>query len=229
METNDILATPVVWQFMNNGYNTGQFYTCAIEPGNTTSEIIIGGLQDNGTYFTNTIDYTQDWPKTFYGDGSFCAITHGRNFYYLSIQQGKIYKHRVNDNGDVDTLYTRMDPTGGGGYQFINPFILDPLNDDIMYMAGGRIMWRNDSLSVIPMTGDEYATVSKGWSKLTGTSLGISSTAPYFTALDMSEANTNILYIGTDNGKVYRVDSCRTSNSTVKKILREQISLQPDT
>ncbi len=217
METNDILATPVVWQFMNNGYNTGQFYTCAIEPGNSTSEIIIGGLQDNGTYFTNTTDYTQDWPKTFYGDGSYCAITHGRSFYFLSIQQGKIYKHRVTDNGDVDTLFTRIDPTGGGGYQFINPLILDPFNDDVMYMAGGRTIWRNDSLSVIPMTGNEYSTISKGWSKLSGSSLGISSTAPYYTALDMSEANTNILYIGTDNGKVYRVDSCQTSNSSAKK------------
>ena len=218
MKTENVLAPNITWQLMNNGYNTGQFYTCAIEPGNAANDIIIGGLQDNGTYFTNTSDYTKPWPKTFYGDGSYCAITHNRTAYYLSIQQGKIYKHRVADNGDVDTLYTRMDPTGGAAYQFINPFILDPLNDDIMYMAGGRYLWRNDSLSVIPLTGNEYSTITKGWKKLTTTSLGISINSPSYTTLDMSEANTNILYSGSDAGGVYRMDSCRT-NLAVRKTI----------
>ncbi len=216
MKTTDITASSVSWQLMNNGYNTGQFYTCAIEPGNTSNEIIIGGLQDNGTYFTNTANYTRDWHKTFYGDGSYCAITHGRSDYYLSIQQGKIYKHQVNDTGGVNNLYTLIDPTGGTNYLFINPFIMDPFDDDVMYMAGGRSIWRNDSLSAIPMTGDEYSTVSQGWRRLAGTSLGSSFTAPRYTSLDMSEANTNILYTGTDDGKIYRMDSCRTNNATLK-------------
>jgi hypothetical protein len=212
MKSDDITATPVVWHLMNNGYNTGQFYTCAIEPGNTNNEIIIGGLQDNGTYFTNTIDYTKDWPKTFYGDGAYCAITHGRTDYYLSIQEGKIYKHKVDDNGVVNNLYTRIDPTGGTAYQFINPFILDPFRDDVMYVAGGRFIWRNDSLSSIPLTGNEYSTVSQGWKKLGNTSLGTTINAPQYATLDISEANTNILYAGSTVGRVYRIDSCRTNN-----------------
>ncbi|MES2620796.1 MAG: T9SS type A sorting domain-containing protein [Bacteroidota bacterium] len=216
MKTTDITSPAIQWQLMGKGYNTGQFYTCAIEPGNTNNEIIIGGLQDNGTYFTNTPDYTRDWSKTFYGDGSYCAITHGRSDYYLSIQQGKIYKHKVDDTGAVNNLYTRIDPLGGSNYLFINPFILDPFDDDVMYMAGGRSLWRNDSLSFIPMTGDEYNTVSLGWKRLTGTSLGSGFTAPRYSSLDMSEANTNILYAGTDNGKLYRMDSCLTNNAVAK-------------
>ncbi len=216
MKSDDITAPVVEWHELNNGYNTGQFYTCAIERGNVSNEIIIGGLQDNGTYFTNTIDYTRSWPKIFYGDGSYCSVNHDREYYYLSIQQGRIYKHQVNDTGGVNNLYTRIDPTGGSNYLFINPFIQDPFDDEIMYLAGGRFIWRNDSLSAIAMTGDEYSTVSQGWTKLNGTSLGSSFAAPRYSSLDMSEANTNILYAGTDGGKVYRMDSCRTNNAVLK-------------
>src|SRR5208282_4365296 len=37
MKTYDITADSVRWELLNNGYNTGQFYTVAIEPGSTTS------------------------------------------------------------------------------------------------------------------------------------------------------------------------------------------------
>lgn len=93
---------------------------------------------------------------------------------------------------------------------------MDPFNDDIMYVAGGRSIWREDSLSAIPMTGDEYNTTLQGWTRLAGTSLGTSFLAPHYSTLDISEANPNILYLGTDDGHVYRLDSCRTNNAALK-------------
>jgi len=214
-KTQNILAATVAWENLSNGYNTGQFYTCAIEPGNTASEIIVGGLQDNGTYFTNTLDYNRDWQHSFYGDGGYCAITRNRANYYLSWQTGKVFKFSISDDGTVNNL-TRIDPTGGGNsYLFIAPFILDPTEDNIMYLSAGRVIWRNDSLSAIPLLGDEYGTISKGWNKLSGTATGISFNSPAITTLDISEAQPQVLFFGTDNGKVYRLDSCR-SNTTQK-------------
>jgi hypothetical protein len=214
MKTENIMAPNVSWQLMNNGYNTGQFYTCAIEPGNTDNDVIVGGLQDNGTFFTNTTDYNRPWDKVAIGDGAYCAITHGRNNYYLSWQSGKVFKTGVDSNGTVTGL-ERIDPTGGTGYQFIDPFILDPTNDDIMYLCAGKLIWRNDSLGTIPVTGNEYNTTLHGWKKLTQTNTGIGPSAVY-TSLDVSEANTNILYLGTNVGTVFRVDSCRTNNSAAR-------------
>ncbi|MFN8288222.1 MAG: T9SS type A sorting domain-containing protein [Chitinophagales bacterium] len=216
MKTMDITATPVTWQSLNNDYNTGQFYTCAIEPGNTNSEMIIGGLQDNGTFFTNTVDYTQPWPKVGIGDGAYCAITHNRTNYYLSWQTGKVFKYSINDDGTVNNL-SRIDPTGGGNaYLFIAPFMLAPDDDNVMYLDAGRTLWRNDSLGAIPMTGNEYNPVAQGWTKLNGTSTGSGITSPHISCLDISEENTNILYFGTDDGSVYRLDSCRTNNNASK-------------
>jgi len=215
IKTQNILADSVSWENLNNNYNTGQFYTCAIEPGNTTNEMLVGGLQDNGTFLTNTLDYTTNWKHSFYGDGGYCAITRNRTNYYLSWQTGKVFKFDISDDGTVNNL-TRIDPQGGGSaYLFINPFILDPTNDSIMYLPAGRTIWRNDDLTTIPLLGDEYNTISTGWNKLNGTSTGIGFTAPSITTLDISEANPHILYFGTSNAKVYRLDSCRT-NTTQK-------------
>jgi hypothetical protein len=221
-ETNNILADTVQWQSLNNGYNTGQFYTCAVEPGNATSQMIIGGLQDNGSYFTNTIDYTQPWGIKFLGDGGYCAITHGRNTYYMSVEDGKTYKLSISDSGVVSG-YTRIDPSGGYQYLFISPFILDPTNDSIMYFVVGKEIWRNDSLPVIPITGNVDNPITQGWVRLTGTSTGNGLSSPNISALSISEADPNILYFGTDQGQVWRVDSCRYINNSPKINITDSI------
>ena len=48
--TLDNLAPTVSWGSLNNGYVTSQFYTVAVAKDEGRSEVI-GGLQDNGTYF----------------------------------------------------------------------------------------------------------------------------------------------------------------------------------
>jgi len=213
METDNILADTVVWTKLNNGYNTGQFYTCAIEPGNTNSQFVVGGLQDNGTYFTGTNDFTVNWPLVCSGDGAYCAITHGRNYYYLSSQEGRIYKEQIDGSGNVQAE-TRIDPPGNPGYNFVDPFILDPFDDNIMYLAGSQYIYRNDSLSAIPFTENYCTTITNYWSTLTGSSIGTPNYSFYISALNISEANTNRLYYGTSTGQVYRLDSCKTSTTS---------------
>ncbi len=212
MKTFNITTGQTIWEEMNNGYNTGQFYTCAIEPGNTSSSNVIGGLQDNGTYFTSTLDYNQNWKKVFKGDGGYCAITRNRTNYYMSIQQGRVFKLDVSDNGVVNN-FRNISPVGGSNYLFITPLILDPLDDNRMYLCGGKSIWRNDSLNAIVVNGDEYGLISQGWTKLNGTTTGGLANSPNISSLDVSEANTNRLYYGTDAGAVYRLDSCKTNSS----------------
>ncbi len=211
--TNDINAMPMTWVSMNHNYLSTQFYTIAVQPGNTSSDVVIGGLQDNGTFYTNSIDPFSIWKHIFNGDGAYCSITHVGDIYYLSIQQGKVYKCAVSSDGTV-TSFTRIDPRTGSDYQFINPFILDPTNDEIMYVAGGKYIWRNDSLSSIPLLNDIYNSITKGWKKLIGTGTGLGFGSPQYTALAMSESNNNKLYIGTDAGQVCVIDSAKSSSGT---------------
>jgi hypothetical protein len=55
--------------------------------------------------------------------------------------------------------FARIDPIGGKDYQFINPFVLDPNNKNLLYLAGGTVLWRQDRLSEIPLN-NTYDSIS---------------------------------------------------------------------
>ncbi len=205
MRTLDNRASTVVWQSLNDGYVTSQFYTVAIDHGATPNDIVIGGLQDNGTWFTNTTTNTSPWNMPGQGDGSFCAIADGHTSYYMSRQEGRVAKATLDASGNV-TSFRRIDPIGGSNYLFISPFVLDPSNSNIMYLASGNGIWRNDSLDQIALTG-QWDSISQGWFRMTDT---IAVAGTLVTALAVSKTPANRLYYGTNNKKVYRVDNSNT-------------------
>ena len=212
--TSNIRAETVEWTNLNTNYRTGQFYTCALE--NTIgNQLIVGGLQDNGTFWTNTLNPNESWKQVARGDGSYCHIPQGHPFYILSWQTGKTYKVAVDGNGTTTNI-CRIDPTGASGQLFINPFIADPVNDSLLYYAGGRFIYRNDDVFSIPLVLNVQNTTSQNWTKLNGSNVGIGINAPRISALAMAKSQPNILFYGTDNGKVYRLDSCKTNNSSTK-------------
>ena len=220
--TNNCKAPEVVWESLNNGYNTSQFYTIAIEPGETENEVIMGGLQDNGTFYTNTINPNQEWMWTFYGDGAYCAITPNRENYYISWQGGKTFKSTIDDNGTITNI-ARIDPSGvTDPYSFINSFILDPTNYNTMYLAGGPDIWRNDSLNHIPLNMEPFQTNDMGWEKIVQSGTGSFFSTPRISTLDMSEDSSDILYYGTNSGQLLRLSGLDSKNY-VKTNIRENI------
>ncbi len=206
-KTLDNRATNVAWQQLNDGYVTSQFYTVAIDHGASPNDIVIGGLQDNGSWFTNTANNTAPWTMPGLGDGAYCAIADGHTSYYMSRQEGRMAKATLDGNGNV-TAFRRIDPIGASNYLFINPFILDPNNNNIMYLAAGNNIWRNDSLDQIALTG-EWDSISQGWFRMPDT---IGSSGIQVTALAVTKAPANRLYYGTSNKKVFRVDNANTMN-----------------
>ncbi len=212
-KTLDVLKDSVDWLSLNSGYITSQFYTVAIEPGETNSNIVVGGMQDNGTAFTGSGSVQQPWQQVLYGDGAYAAITEGRGNYYLSWQGGKTFKCTVDDNG-VRTSLTRIDPPGASGHQFINPFILDPVTSNQMYLAAGAYVWRNLDLSAIPIVGDEYNSTSVGWVRIDASLTGNPNFDGYVSAFGMSKADNSILYYGSNSGKMFRLDSLQGGTVT---------------
>jgi hypothetical protein len=57
---------------INQGYNTLQYYTCAIHP-EPDRRYFLGGCQDNGTFRTTSFPTSKD-ASVSYGDGSYCFI-----------------------------------------------------------------------------------------------------------------------------------------------------------
>lgn len=207
-KTNDNTANTVVWNSLNNGYMTTMFYTCAIDHA-STNDIIIGGAQDNGSWFTNSANLNTPWVTPRGGDGSYCAIADNQAAYYFSIQSGRMMRAKLNASGGIDS-FARIDPIGVAttNYLFINPFIIDPNNNNIMYMAGGNFLWRNNNLAGIPYASN-WDSISTNWVKLPD-SVGTSTIQ--ISAIAAAKTPANRIYYGTSAKKVYRLDNANSSN-----------------
>ncbi|MBK5286158.1 MAG: T9SS type A sorting domain-containing protein, partial [Bacteroidia bacterium] len=205
--TDNCLADTISWTSLDNGYLTSMFYSVAIDHGNSNNNIIIGGTQDNGTWYTHNTNPVSPWTHPGGGDGSFCAIADNESAFYTSIQRGKVYRGLLDTMGVV-TSFARIDPIGGTGYLFINPFIIDPNNNDIMYVAGGNALWRNDSLSGIPMAGN-YDSISTNWYRFPDT---LAFSGIKISALAAAKIPANRLYVGTNQSKIYRIDNANTDS-----------------
>ncbi len=205
--TIDNTAATVAWNSLDNGYMSSLFYTCAIDHA-TTSDIIIGGAQDNGSWYTNNTTLTSPWVTPRGGDGSYCAIADNAAAFYFSIQNGNMMKAKLNSAGGVDS-FARIDPIGAKGYQFVNPFVVDPNNNNLMYLAAGTHVWRNNDLSGIPYAGN-WDSISTNWVKFTDSILIGTS----ITAITVSKNPANRVYIGTAGREVYRIDNANTGLPT---------------
>ncbi|MEI8278405.1 MAG: T9SS type A sorting domain-containing protein [Bacteroidota bacterium] len=207
-KTNDNTASTVAWTSLNNGYLTTMFYACAIDHA-TTSNIIIGGAQDNGSWYTNSTNLTTPWVTPRGGDGAFCAIADNQAAYYFSIQNGKMMKAKLSAAGAVDS-FARIDPIGGAGYLFVNPYTLDPNNSNIMYLAGGKYLWRNNDLSGIPYASN-WDSISTNWVKFPDS---VATAGAVITAIAVSKTPANRVYFGTSSQKVYRIDNANSGTPT---------------
>ena len=201
------LADSVIWESLNNGYLTTQFYTVSLDHGSVMSPILVGGAQDNNQLMTNSFDGTFPWETVYFGDGSFSAVENGGKTFYFSKQQGKMIKATV-DNQLKRTAYRRIDPIGGKNYDFINPFVLDPNNQNIMYVAGGKYLWRNDKLNEIALDG-KNDSISFGWTR---GSDSVQIPNNFMTALHVCNSPANRVYYGSGQKRVYRVDSAHVGN-----------------
>lgn len=214
-QTNNIMKDTVDWMDLNQGYLTTQFYTVNFDHQNGGSNILFGGLQDNGSFYVNSDNPQASWVQPSLGDGSFCAMKPGSDIFYFSRQRGKTAKVRLDTNTGQVMEFQRIDPIGLSGQLFINPFILDKNNPDIMYMAGGKTVWRNDDLSQIPFN-NNYDSISTNWVRLFDTIPSIGRT---ITALATSTTPANRLYFGTSGQDVYRIDDAHQgANKTITEI-----------
>ena len=88
------------------------------------------------------------WSHIGGGDGAYCAIADGKDYYYVSSQNGNITRLELDEEGNrlSSTLVT---PADADNFLFIHPFILDPSDTKIMYLPSGMSMWRNDDLTAL--------------------------------------------------------------------------------
>ena len=208
--TNNNLSGTVSWTTLNNGYLTTQYYTIAIEHTISGDNSILGGMQDRGSYYVKSTTPNTLWKQILSGDGCFCAIADGGSDIYVSWQYGGMYRVVIDQNGN-ETAYTRIDPNAivdeTQEYLFVNPFRLDPNDNKMMYVAAMYRLFRNSDLTAIPLYSNNPTSVN--WTEMTNVgAVG----DDMITALDVSKVPANIVYYGTHDGHVYRIDNAHAGN-----------------
>jgi photosystem II stability/assembly factor-like uncharacterized protein len=210
---NDTAAN-VTWSTLDSGYTTTMFYTVASDHTRPGGNVLIGGAQDNNSLFDNSGLVTNNWTKPIFGDGSFCAIADTGKVFYYSCQEGKMFKAQMDTTTGTLTAFNRIDPIGGKGYQFVNPYVIDPNDNNLMYLAGGKYMWRNNNLAGIPYA-DQWDSISTNWIQFPDS---VDTAGATITAVAISTTPANRLYYGTDQLSIYRIDSANNGALHPKNI-----------
>ncbi len=200
---------PVEWIDLNNGYITTQPYHVSFDP-EANSDDLVAGFQDNGTWFTNSTDGTAPWVEDFGGDGTYTAIADGGSTRYVSSQRGNIFRFNFDEAGEFES-FARVTPAGATGFPFVTQFILDPNNDNIMYLPAGNRIWRNNDLDGLPLFSNAPTDVN--WVGLPNSDTPAGST---ISALALSKFPVaNRLYYGTNNGGIFRMDNANLDSQEV--------------
>ena len=211
--TDNYLDSTVVWTSLNNGYYTTQLYTVAIN-NTVTTPSILGGFQDNGNFFTNSNNPEAAWTMPLNGDGAFAHLSVNEEVNYLSIQQGRIFKLQMDEEGNRES-YRRIDPIGAEDHLFIHPFVVDPNNSNLMYLPVKDKLWRNSELTDIELS-NEWDSISQGWEDLLEFDFNSNK---YLTSIAVSNENPpHRLYLGTNKKSIFRIDDAHTNNPIVTDV-----------
>jgi photosystem II stability/assembly factor-like uncharacterized protein len=121
------------FQNLSFGLNIGQFYRIGTHP--TDEDVIIGGLQDNGS-FTR---YNGTWYQIFGADGMDALIDHtDPSVVFSEYQFGGIIRYQ-NHGLQADLYVTNPDDEVGG---WITPFLMHPTDNNILYF-GYENIWKS--------------------------------------------------------------------------------------
>ncbi len=204
------------WENKNNGYNVTQFYHISIS-NQANDNRIMGGTQDNGTPFfvfnTNPVQKILDVSS---GDGAFSYF--GTNYAYTSSQNGRVLRLNYDNQNNISwNNWSDITPKDASNQYFINPFVVDPNDEDIMYYPAGNTIWRNNQLSNIP---NFEQKTTEGWTKLDNISVP---TGYGIFALQVSTTPAHILYFSGSSSegkapKIYKLNNSNTATNGAVEI-----------
>jgi photosystem II stability/assembly factor-like uncharacterized protein len=188
------------WSKVNN-VPVGQFTTLALD--NADPYNVVGGLQDNGvmrgpsTYVPGKSDPAA-WKSIYGGDGSAIAIDpKDANVIYTAYQFGNASRLNLK-TGEREKIRPRHELSATKKerplrYNWIAPIVMSPHSRDILYFGTNRLHRSFDR-------GDTWTPISEDL-----TSNREQGDVPFGTLTSVAESpkRFGILYVGTDEGKVW--------------------------
>ena len=207
------------WHHRNRGLNTLQYY--ALVHHGAAEAVLLAGAQDNGTQrFTGHAG----WNLVGFGDGFFCGIDSVNPQYWYSSyvyrnSAGKLSGIQRSDTaGTISSWAYVTDGMDGTEYAnqqsepFYVPFILDPVTPATLYLGTTRL-WRSTDrgttwTAVANLGGTVFSTATSVLPNKPSSWEGISN-------LCVDPNDTNVVYVGCRDGRVFQVILTLGANQAV--------------
>mgnify|MGYP000950568359 CR=1 FL=1 len=164
-----------------------QFYAIKIDPNHP--ERLYGGTQDNGTMRTMSANIA-GYEEIFGGDGFYVEVDHSNSdIFYVEYQWGNMYKY--NPAWGWEDALSGMDYYADR-HNWCTPFAMDPHHSNILYYGSNRL-WKTENACATwtPISGD----MSNGPG-------GGTSTFGTMTTIGLTPADSQVIYVGYDDGTV---------------------------
>ncbi len=212
-KTTDITAPKVSWTEMDNNFAITQFYRMAISS-ESGDYRMAGGCQDNSSLFMNWQKGQSFTPATIMqgGDGATAYIA--SDFIVVSAQNASInfYPTKADKTPDIDFQDGFITPEGLKNKQFVHPFVIDPIDENMMYLPDANEIWKNDKLKT-----KDGVEIFGSWSKMSGISARTGTT---ITTLAMSRQPAGILYFGAFDAEgtpqIFKVENAKSATTATE-------------
>ncbi|MBI3501021.1 MAG: PKD domain-containing protein [Bacteroidetes bacterium] len=182
----------------NTGYNVTQFYACAIHP-TAAQNYFLAGAQDNGTQKFTTAGMNATTSATG-GDGAYCFIDQTNPSYQITAYVYNVYYRSTNGGASFSNIIN--DQSSG---DFINPADYDDANGILYSSYSTTQLKRTSGIRGVP---SQTQITITGMSALAGC-IRVSPYAP---------AGTTTLFVGTQNGRLYKVTNAQGGSPTSTSI-----------
>ncbi len=187
--TNASSSMPDI-KWKGQDYNTIQFYACALHP--TDENWFLGGTQDNGSHLFQNSGMNSTFEVTG-GDGAYCHIDRDDPNIQITSNQNASYHVTLNSWASSNRYFV----PGNVQRYFINPTDYDDVHDCLLTSANnGKVMIVNiyngnlDSIDVPEIASERV------------------------TAIKAHPTDPTKIYVGSNSGKVVRIDSFFQNNQS---------------
>jgi len=165
-----------------------QFYTCAIDA--SQPQRLYGGAQDNGTNRT-LMGGISDWASIYGGDGFYCLIDPTDNTYvYAEYQYGNLAR---STNGGAYFSSATSGISSGDRKNWNSPVVMNPINSKSLYFGANRLYKSTNRAAYWNAISSDLTNGASSGNQNFGT----------ITTISVSAVDTNIIYVGTDDGNVW--------------------------
>jgi photosystem II stability/assembly factor-like uncharacterized protein len=165
-----------------------QFYTCEVDY--QFPQRLYGGTQDNGTNRT-LAGGLNDWTNILGGDGFYVLVDPtDNNFVYAEYQYGGFAR---STNGGSSFNYGLNGVSGSDRFNWSTPYIIDPTNPAKLYLGTQKVYKSTNRAALWTAISPDLTNGTPSGNQVYGT----------ITTLAPAASDTNVVYVGTDDGNVW--------------------------